>query len=219
MFTFPAIVFFIIYYPFTVPAAFVLMHMTHWGLLGYWLPFALAALFQVVPLIAYIMCTDWARVVTEQKLVTDKSLDVPLDRDSLKRRRKLRLTASVAEERMPLLYQSNVEPNDSYVNVERAIPLQDVKAYSLEITPEAIRQERRQQQHKLDESISGLTLVLLWLVLLCLNAGAILLRYYRPKLFELHDNEGSFWPLVTSSPRHHQNDTLIDNSTAVGFMG
>lgn len=66
MFTFSAIVFFVVYYPFALPTAIVLMYATRLGLLGYWLPFTLANFIQCVPFFVYIACIDWRRVIEQQ---------------------------------------------------------------------------------------------------------------------------------------------------------
>ena len=81
VFTFPGVVFFVIYYPFALPAALVLMEFARWGLLGYWVPFSLAAVLQTVPLVVYLAFTDWTRLVAQQNQNLESDNKISQDPD------------------------------------------------------------------------------------------------------------------------------------------
>lgn len=94
VFAFTGVVWFVIYYLMALPLAVYLMFfapgpgpfstpnlmpnptpnitssttsapIAGWGLSGFWLPFCAAAALQVVPLLLYVACLDWRRVIAE----------------------------------------------------------------------------------------------------------------------------------------------------------
>lgn len=215
VFTFPAIVFSVIYYPFAVPAAFVLMHVSNWGLLGYWLPFSLASVFQIVPLVVYLSCTNWTRVVNEQNMESGKCsefdqrpvlesqhTDATSDSTLYSQcppRQTCSIESSTAEEHIPLL--SSTSDERTHFTEPHALPLEDmsVDPTILKLTPAA--EFKNGEQQLSNAAVSHSTLILVGLALLLVNAVALLMRMSRPQLLELRDEESSWSQLMTSSQK------------------
>ena len=50
------------------------MFFARWGLRGFWLPFAIGPLMEMGPMLLYLMCLDWQRVIHTQEAEQNRNL-------------------------------------------------------------------------------------------------------------------------------------------------
>ena len=67
VFLFTGALWLVVYYVLVLPCAIYLMFVARWGLRGFWLPFAIGPLMEMGPMLLYLMCLDWQRVIASHE--------------------------------------------------------------------------------------------------------------------------------------------------------
>ena len=73
VFFFIAAEWFVIYYVFALPICVALMYYAGWGLKGYWVPFCIGCVIEIVPMLMYVLCLNWKRVIETQEALKTKA--------------------------------------------------------------------------------------------------------------------------------------------------
>ena len=73
VFFFMAVEWFVIYYVFALPICVALMFYAGWGLKGYWVPFCIGCMAEALPMLIYVLCLNWQRVIDTQDAMKTKA--------------------------------------------------------------------------------------------------------------------------------------------------
>ena len=232
VFTFSAVVFFVVYYPFALPTAIALMYATDLGLLGYWLPFTLANFIQCVPFFVYIACINWRQVIEQQTAVkhperpssggqkggeaTESSLDSGIlasfssstDHSSdASRSSPSAFENSELTEASPLLPASRLPNRPSEPSVHSKQNMSELPQFS----ESCILEEAEATSYAAARipTKALLTIVGVAVLIACVDCLAVLLRVIRPQILTLTDHEADM----------HSDATLLQlNVTSSNFI-